>query len=181
MKIDSDLAIPATPERQRPAAEPASEARSSRVTINVRTPLQLQTLEATPSSPPSPSPMHRRRTPPSAASQSHAVNTTADEPDSVMPTNGTTSDAAVSSRSDSGSPPIEIISMAAEDDADFDDDDSITMLDDSGRSLEYDPSLSFPFHDSAESYMDTVNRLLTFLPTRKPLSSPIPLTKPGQL
>ncbi|KAK3295943.1 uncharacterized protein B0H64DRAFT_417531 [Chaetomium fimeti] len=34
MKIDSDLAIPATPERQQPAAEPASEPRSSRVTIN---------------------------------------------------------------------------------------------------------------------------------------------------
>lgn len=90
-----------------------------------------------------------------------------------MPANGTASDVAISSSSDSGSPPVEIISMVVEDDADFDDNDSITMLDDSGRLLEYDPSASFPFHDSAESYMETVIRLLPFLPTRK--SSPLPL------
>jgi ubiquitin carboxyl-terminal hydrolase 34 len=165
MKIDSDLAIPATPERQQPAAEPASEPRSSRVTINVRTPSQA--LEVIPSSPPSPSPIHRRRTPPSAAFQTHAVNMTAEEAESAMPVNGTTSDAAVSSRSDSGSPPIEIVSVAVEDDADFDDDDSITMLDESGRSLDYDPSASFPFHDTTESYMETVIRLLQFLPTHE--------------
>jgi ubiquitin carboxyl-terminal hydrolase 34 len=163
MKIDSDPTVPGTPERpQQPPAEPASEPRSSRVTINVRTP-SAQPLDAIPSSPPSPSPG------PPAALPTDAVKTSVEERETAMPANGTVSDTPLSLRLDSESPPIEIISVSAEDDdAAFDDDDSITMLDDSGRSLIYDPTLSFPFHDTTESYLETVIRLLTYLPTRKP-------------
>ncbi|KAK4157923.1 hypothetical protein C8A00DRAFT_29151 [Chaetomidium leptoderma] len=161
MKIDLDPAIPATPEPQHHNIEPASEPRSSRVTINVRTP--SRSLEAIPSSPPSPSPAGT--TPPPSASPTDAVKTSVEEPEAVMPANGTAVDTPGSLRSESGSPPIEIISVDAEDDADFDDDESITMLDESGRSLVYDPTVSFPFHDATESYLETVIRLLQYLPT----------------
>jgi ubiquitin carboxyl-terminal hydrolase 34 len=85
----------------------------------------------------------------------------------AIPTNGTSVDILARSRSESGSPPIEIVSVNGEEDADFEDDDSITMLDESGRSLAYDPTISFPFHDATESYLETVLRLLQYLPTRK--------------
>jgi ubiquitin carboxyl-terminal hydrolase 34 len=90
-----------------------------------------------------------------------------EEQGTTMATNGTATDTPVSLRSDSGSPPIEIISVSADDDAEFDDADSITMLDESGRSFEYDPTISFPFHDNTETYVETVLRLLQYLPTRK--------------
>jgi ubiquitin carboxyl-terminal hydrolase 34 len=90
-----------------------------------------------------------------------------EEQGTTMATNGTATDTPVSLRSDSGSPPIEIFSVSADDDAEFDDADSITMLDESGRSFEYDPTISFPFHDNTETYVETVLRLLQYLPTRK--------------
>lgn len=93
--------------------------------------------------------------------------------DEDMPVNGAALDISVPSRSESGSPPIEIISVSADDDADFDDDESITMLDEAGRSLIYDPTVSFPFHDAAETYIETVIRLLQYLPTRKQTPTPL--------
>lgn len=163
MKIDSEPAIPATPEAQQIDSEPASELRSSRVTINVRTP--SHTLEAIPSSAPSPSPTGA--TPPSPTSPTDALKTSVRDPEEAMPVNGAAVDVPVPSRSESGSPPIEIISVSADDDADFEDDESITMLDEAGRSLIYDPTVSFPFHDTAETFLETVIRLLQYLPTRK--------------
>jgi len=65
-----------------------------------------------------------------------------------------------------GSPPIEVVSVSADDDdADFGGDESVTMLDDSGRYLAYDPTVSFPFHDATETYAGTVERLLQYFPT----------------
>lgn len=86
--------------------------------------------------------------------------------------NGATVDIPVPSRSESGSPPIEIISVSADDDEYFDDDEPITTLDDIGRSLIYDPTVSFPFHDTAETFLETVVRLLQYLPTRKHTPAP---------
>lgn len=167
MKIDPDTIIPTTPERQKPTTEPGTEPRSSRVTINVRTPSQ-QPLEALPPSPPSPSNRARSVTPPSSVRRSGAVKNSVEDVAADLPANNMLSETLLSSSSGSGSPPIEVISVAGEDDADFDDDESITMLDDSGRSLEYDPTATFPFHDATESYLETVIRLLQYLPTRKP-------------
>ncbi|AEO57729.1 hypothetical protein MYCTH_2304264 [Thermothelomyces thermophilus ATCC 42464] len=169
MKIDPDPAIPTTPERQQLTAEPGTEPRSSRVTINVRTPSQ-QPLEALPPSPPSPSHRARSVTPPSATSRPDAARKSVEELGTDLPANGMLSETPLSSSSGSGSPPIEVISVTGEDDADFDDDESITMLDDSGRSLEYDPTATFPFHDATESYLETVIRLLQYLPTHEQVS-----------
>ncbi|KAK4106515.1 hypothetical protein N658DRAFT_21639 [Parathielavia hyrcaniae] len=165
MKIDSDLSIPTTPEQhhQHLNNELASEPRSSRVTINVRTPSRPP--GPVPSSALSPSPTGA--TPPSAESPTDDQQLSPEKSEAAMPPNGTSVDAPMPSRSDSGSPPIEIVSMSGEDDADFDDDDSITMLDESGRSLPYDPTISFPFHDVTESYLETVIRLLQYLPTHE--------------
>lgn len=177
MKIDSSPPIPTTPERQQPTAEPGTEPRSSRVTINVRTPSQ-QPLEAIPSSPPSPSHKPPGPRPQSTKARPDAARYTEEDLNPDMPANGTISETPVSSRSGSDSPPVEIVSMTAEDDAEFDDDESITMLDDSGRSLEYDPTSTFPFHDATESYLETVIRLLQYLPTRKSSLYPL-LFDPG--
>ncbi|KAK4123811.1 hypothetical protein N657DRAFT_680934 [Parathielavia appendiculata] len=167
MKIDSDLSIPSTPEqRQHLDNEPASEPRSSRVTINVRTPSRPP--GQIPSSAPSPSPTGA--TPPPAESPTDARHTSLEGSGVVMSPNGTAIDVPMPSSSESGSPPIEIVSVSGEDDADFDDDDSITMLDESGRSLTYDPTISFPFHDVTESYLETVIRLLQYLPTHEQVS-----------
>lgn len=173
MKIDSEPIIPTTPERQqRPAVEPTSEQRSSRVTINVRTPSRpLEAIPPSPPSPPSPTadPRPVDSTPLSAASSPDVVKTSVEEADATMPINGEPFEAPTSPRSDSDSPPVEVIPVNLEDDADFDDDESVTMLDEPGRSLEFDPSQGFPFHDATESYFETVVRLLQYLPTRKPL------------
>ncbi|KAK4252308.1 hypothetical protein C7999DRAFT_27033 [Corynascus novoguineensis] len=166
MKIDSNAPIPTTPERQQPTAEPGTEPRSSRVTINVRTPSQ-QPLEAIPSSPPSPSHEPPGPPPQSTRARPDAARYTEEDLNPDMPANGTISETPVSSRSGSESPPVEVVSVTAEDDAEFDDDESITMLDDSGRSLEYDPTSTFPFHDATESYLETVIRLLQYLPTHE--------------
>jgi ubiquitin carboxyl-terminal hydrolase 34 len=74
-------------------------------------------------------------------------------------------------RSVSGSPPIEVISVSADDDDDaFDDEGPVDMLDDSGGYLTYDPTVRFPFHDEAEPYAVTIERLLQYLPTHDQVS-----------
>ena len=165
MKIDTEPTIPSTPEPRHPDIEPTSEVRSSRVTINVRTP--SHSLDAIPSSAPSPSPAGVATPPPAATLPADAVEASIEEDQDVAAVNGAAANVPPSSRSDSGSPPIEVISEGAEDGIDFEDDEAITMLDESGRSLGYDPTVSFPFHDSTESFLETVIRLLQYLPTRK--------------
>lgn len=163
MKVDSGPTIPTTPEQQHLEIEPpASEPRSSRVTINVRTP--SQPLEAIPSSPPSPS-LDIASLP--SPSPTDAVKTSVEEPGAAMPPEDTLIDTPASSRSDSGSPPVEVVSVDVDNDADLEDDEAVTMLDTSGRSLIHDPSPDFPFHETCEPYFDTVVRVCPFLPTRK--------------
>ncbi|KAK4237057.1 hypothetical protein C8A03DRAFT_16355 [Achaetomium macrosporum] len=165
MKIDADYAVPTTPEQRPVDAEPTSEPRSSRVTINVRTP--SRPLEPILSSPTSPCP---NGSAPTATSLANAIKTSVEEPEAVMPPNDAMADTPASSRSASGSPPVEVISLNGDDDGDFEDEEPITVLDASGRSLIYDPTLTFPFHDATESYAETVLRLLQFLPTHDQVS-----------
>ncbi|KAL2271630.1 hypothetical protein VTJ83DRAFT_1001 [Remersonia thermophila] len=180
MRLDSEPPAPATPKKQQqppppqqqqpqsPSHEPASAPRSSRVTINVRTPSQ-QPLEAIPSSPSSPCPEPFSRRPATPDPDDAAVaGPDPRQPDETMePANGAAEDVSEPARSDSGSPPIEVVSVSPDEDADFDDDDSITMFDEAGRTLDFDPSIAFPFHDGAESYFETVLRLLQYLPTHE--------------
>lgn len=85
-----------------------------------------------------------------------------------MPPKDTVVDTPVSS-SESGSPPVEVIALDGDDDADFDGDDAaVTVLDGPGRDLIRDPSPEFPFHEMSESYFETVIRLSNYLGTRKP-------------
>ncbi|SPQ22462.1 4cc22c61-bf1b-4482-8892-2926799c2547 [Thermothielavioides terrestris] len=166
MKIDSDPANPSTPEQQLPDAAPVPPPSSSRVTINVRTP--SQPLEPILPSPPSPSPNGSALRPAAAVD---AVRSSVEGPEAAMSANDATIDALASSRSSSTSPPVEVVSMDGEDDVDFEDDEpEVTMLDESGRSLGYDPTVSFPFHDASETYLDTVIRLLQYLPTHDQVS-----------
>jgi ubiquitin carboxyl-terminal hydrolase 34 len=166
MKIDTEYVIPATPEQRPLDAEPSSEHRSSRVTINVRTP--LRPLEPILSSPTSPCP--NGSGPTVTTTPTNAVKTSVEETEVDMPPNDAMADTPASSRSASGSPPVEVISLNGEDDGDFEDEEAITIIDAPGRSLIQDPTINFPFHDATESYAETVLRLLQYLPTRKPLT-----------
>jgi ubiquitin carboxyl-terminal hydrolase 34 len=169
MRIDSEPPAPATPEKkQQPAGDPASAPRSSRVTINVRTPSQ-QPLEAIPSSPSSPSPQESDRRSATITGDDEPTESAPKQPEARMaePEQPYQDFGSQADLSDSGSPPIEVVSVSADEDADFDDDDSITMYDESGRALDFDPSVVFPFHDGAESYLETVIRLLQYLPTHE--------------
>ncbi|KAL1842744.1 hypothetical protein VTJ49DRAFT_4382 [Mycothermus thermophilus] len=168
MRIDSEPPAPATPEKQQPAGnEPASAPRSSRVTINVRTPSQ-QPLEVILSSPSSPCPEGSSQRPATHDADDAIAGSDLQQLNTAMATaNGAAEDSSEPTRSDSGSPPIEVVSVSPDEDADFEDDDSITMFDEAGRTLDFDPSIAFPFHDGAESYFETVIRLLQYLPTHE--------------
>jgi len=141
MKIDSVSATPTTPEPQQPLiAQPPSGPRSSRVTINVRTP--SRPLEAIPSSPLSPLPRASASAP---ADPADAVHISVEESELDMSREeDTVVDTPASSTSESSSPPVEVVSIEPEDDAE-----------------------DFPFHDATETYGETIARLLQYFPTRK--------------
>ncbi|KAL2018794.1 hypothetical protein VTK56DRAFT_352 [Thermocarpiscus australiensis] len=165
MKIDSDPTIPTTPDQQHLGTDPHSGPHSSRVTINVRTP--SQSLDAIASSPPSPS--LKGATPPTDF-PADAVKMSVEASEAIMPPDDTVVDTPVSSGSENGSPPVEVVSVSADDDVDFDAGDTVTMLDGAGRSLIQDPSSNFPFHDVSETYLDTVIRISQYLPTHEQVS-----------
>ncbi|KAK3375132.1 hypothetical protein B0H63DRAFT_268265 [Podospora didyma] len=173
MKIDPEPATPTTPEQQQqqqqqtqpPQPHPAPGPRSSRVTINVRTPSR-PLLEAIPSSPPSPSPQGPASAPlpPADAAKLSLEDSEVDmsrEEDTIVGT-------PVSSGSSSGSPPVEIVSVQP---PDFEDDDidaipqDVTLGDDDYRLPLEDPTGAFPYHDITETYPDTVARLTQYLVT----------------
>ncbi|GAB1320503.1 USP domain-containing protein [Madurella fahalii] len=164
MKIDPEPAIPTTPERQHIEPEPASGPRSSRVTINVRTPLRTpsRTLEAIVSSPPSPS--VKSVTPP-ASSPTEAVRISVEESEAAMSLKNVAMDTPLSSTPDSGSPPLEVVT---DDEADVD--APFTILDGPGRTRVRDPSAAVPFHDATETYLDTVIRLTQYFTTHDQVS-----------
>ncbi|KAL2134738.1 hypothetical protein VTI74DRAFT_10980 [Chaetomium olivicolor] len=163
MKIDSDPAVPTTPDRQDPDNDPSSDPRSIPVPINVR-----RSQKTMPSSPPSSS---AQATSPPSTSPTDDVKASMEEPEAAIVTDNTVDDIVLSSDSESGSPPIEIISVSADDDAEYEEDDEpITMLDESGRAMVYDPTLTFPFHETPEPYMETVVRLFQYFPTHEQVS-----------
>ncbi|KAK0645991.1 hypothetical protein B0T16DRAFT_412380 [Cercophora newfieldiana] len=155
MKIDSISAAPATPEPQQPPRAPASSGpRSSRVTINVRTP--SRPLEAIPSSPSSPV---QRASAFAPADPADAVHISVEEADLDMSRDDTIADTPASSASGSSSPPVELISVEADHD-DFDAGDKEVMI--MGESICRDPSANLPFHEPTETYLETVTRLSQF-------------------
>lgn len=164
MKVDSDPVSPSTPEKQLRDAEQTPAPTSSRVTINVRTP--SQPLDPIPSTPPSPSP---NPSVPQAASGSDAVRASTEKPEAAATgPDEAAVETAVSPRLNSESPQIEVVSVDGDDDVEFEDEDEpVTVLDASGRSLTYDPAFDFPFHDAPETHLDTIIRLGQYLPTRE--------------
>lgn len=165
MTIDSEPGIPRTPEREHIDPEPASGPRSSRVTINVRTPSRSRTLEADALS--SPSRSIKSVTPP-AESPTDAVRISVEQSEAVVPLKDAVMDTPLSSTPDSGSPPP--LEVVTDDEADLD--APFTILDGPGRPPTRDPSLDFPFHDPAETYLDAAIRLCQYLTTRKPTLPP---------
>ncbi|KAL2259798.1 hypothetical protein VTK26DRAFT_6391 [Humicola hyalothermophila] len=160
MKIDLDPAIPKTPDQQLLDAEPTSEPRSSRVTINVRTP--SQSVEAGVALPP-PLP-----SPDSPTSQADAVEIAVDEPGQTVPHMDTVNDTPAASTPDSERPPV--VSLSSDDDADFDGDQSVATLDESGVSLIQDPSPDFPYHDLPDPYLETACKISHYLPSHEQVS-----------
>ncbi|KAI1808395.1 hypothetical protein F4811DRAFT_559152 [Daldinia bambusicola] len=145
MRVDSPEQLPpSTPARPEPTAEPVS----SKVTINLR---NADSLENTPSSPPSPTP---------AQSLKDSLKASVEEPEVNMIQIPSTEDAS-SSASELGSPEVSIIPN---------EDDSIlygggltlTSLPES-RVAEFSAAmLDFPYHTSGESYHETVVRLAEY-------------------
>ncbi|KAK3937263.1 ubiquitin carboxyl-terminal hydrolase 34, partial [Diplogelasinospora grovesii] len=151
MKIDTDPANPTTPEQQPVELHPPSGPRSSRVTINVRTP--SRPLEVIPSSPPSP--------------KTDDVKISVEESEIDMAREDTVVETPASSPSDASSPTIELVMVQPDDDADLDGGQpAITILDEP-RSILADPSAAFPFHDQTETYPETIARLTQYLVTHE--------------
>jgi hypothetical protein len=84
----------------------------------------------------------------------------------------TVADTPASSASEDSSPPVELISIEA-DDEDFDVGEPEVMI--MGDAM-YDASGRFPFHEPQETYGETIARLFQYLTQRKPDPS-----KPGSL
>ncbi|KAK3313841.1 hypothetical protein B0H66DRAFT_483418 [Apodospora peruviana] len=174
MKIDKvDRTIPTTPEQQ-PLdldlhPQPPSGPRSSRVTINVRTPSRpLDPIPSSPSTSGSPTP----------ASEPFAfvddVKISVEESETDMSRQDTVLDTSVSVNSDGSSPPVEIVSVQPDEDVEFGaGEPELTILESLPRSLIHDPSGDFPFRETAETSLDIVNRLTPYLVTHASVSRDI--------
>lgn len=179
MKVDTDPTTPQTPEQKPADSQPPSEARSSRVTINVRTP--SRPLETIPSSPPSATnsalPLVVSVSPDADDADDdddHDVKISVEETEVEMAHADAAADTAASSSSGASSPPLEVISVDHDDDTDLDGPHpQVTLLqDDEAADIPDDPTVELPFHDAAETYTETITRLAPYMPTRKlPLPS----------
>ncbi|KAI1464645.1 uncharacterized protein F4812DRAFT_149220 [Daldinia caldariorum] len=145
MRVDSPEQLPpSTPARPEPTAEPVS----SKVTINLR---NLDSLENTPSSPPSPTP---------AQSLKDNLKASVEEPEVNMIQIPSTEDAS-SSASELGSPEASIIPNE-DDPILYGGGSALTSLPES-RVAEFRAAmLDFPYHTSGESYHETVVRLAEY-------------------
>ncbi|KAK0630801.1 hypothetical protein B0T17DRAFT_231975 [Bombardia bombarda] len=181
MKIDTDLdadpAIPSTPEQRPLDAQPPSGPRSSRVTINVRTPSRpLEAVSSSPSSPSSPSPTET--TTAALFTPEDDVKISVEESEVDMSREDTILDTPVSSASDSSSsPPIEVVPVHIDDD-DGDDfrstgEPEVTIFGDYSRSMLIDPSSEFPFRENAETFPEAATRLTQYLTTHETVSQSI--------
>ncbi|KAM7201757.1 ubiquitin carboxyl-terminal hydrolase 34 [Naviculisporaceae sp. PSN 640] len=161
MKIETNPAIPSTPE-QRPShlQDPSSGPRSSRVTINVRTP--SRPLDAIPSSPTSPIP---------GSAENVQLSIEDSEVDMAQ------EDAAPGTRrspdSDPGSSPAEHPAQFEDDDDEIEfvgEDPQGRMPQGIHRSLMRDPTGDFPFRGDGDDFGEAVTRLGTYLPSHENVS-----------
>ncbi|KAM7221465.1 ubiquitin carboxyl-terminal hydrolase 34 [Rhypophila decipiens] len=162
MKIDSESTIPTTPE-QRPLdlqVQQPSGPRSSRVTINVRTPSRpLEAIPSSPSSPPSPVIPQRTAT-------AENVKLSVEESEVDMGQEDGAVGTPTSLNSDAGSSPIEY----NEDDDEIDfgvEEDHGSILHQIPRSVLLDPSGDFPYRDDNETISEAITRLCPFLTTHE--------------
>ncbi|OIW33983.1 hypothetical protein CONLIGDRAFT_204199 [Coniochaeta ligniaria NRRL 30616] len=152
MKDDTDPVTPQTPERKPAASQPTP--RSSRVTINVRTP--SRPLETIPSSPPI-SEKELEQDPIADMQMDDDVKISVEETEVDM-TNADTPDRhQASSGSETSSPPVEVVTI--DDDPEYESaQPQVTLL-----HAVQDPTIDFPFRDTAETLAETVSRLTSFM------------------
>ncbi|KAK4163484.1 ubiquitin carboxyl-terminal hydrolase 34 [Cladorrhinum sp. PSN259] len=163
MKIDSEPIAPQTPERQtlESEADPTSALRSSRVTINVRTPSRPP-LDAIPSSPLGSPTLPSEKE--SQQSPTDAVKISIEESEVEMSREEATVDTPVSSATSSSSPPLEVITVIPDDYDEYEDAEPITILDDSPEaSVLEDPTPNYPFHTNGEPWQDTTSRVCEYI------------------
>lgn len=160
-------AAPQTPDRKPTNSQPPSEARSSRVTINVRTP--SRPLETIPSSPLSaPSTKEHSLPTPIPISMDDEVKVSVEETEVEMAQVDVGADTPISSGSAASSPPVELVHVdQGDEDAELEDDEpQVILIQDNPIDMP-DPTPDLPFHDVAETYSDTIARLTQYMPSRK--------------
>lgn len=158
MKDDTKPVTPQTPERKPPPSQPTPK--SSRVTINVRTP--SRPLETIPSSPPV-SEKELEQGPSVDMMLDDEVKISVEETEVEMTTNDAPDPNLASSGSETSSPPVEVITIEEDEGPDYESTQpQVTLL----HGVQ-DPTTEFPFHDAAESLADTVSRLMSFMTNRK--------------
>jgi len=157
MKDDTEPASPQTPEYKLTASQ--GTPRSSRVTINVRTP--SRPLETIPSSPPV-SEKELENGQASATLLNDDVKISVEETEVDMTRADTPEQNRASSGSETNSPPVEVITIDEDDGAEYGSGQpQFTLL----HGVQ-DPTNAFPFHAAAESLADTVSRLTGFMTSR---------------
>lgn len=157
MKDDTEPVTPQTPERKLAPAQPTPK--SSRVTINVRTPSRH--LETIPSSPPV-SEKELEQGSSVDMMLDEDVKTSVEEAEVQMATGVTPDPNLASSSSETSSPPVEVITIDDDDGPEYESAQPQVTLLQAAR----DPTADFPFHDAAESLADTVSRLTNFITSR---------------
>ena len=187
MNVDTDpTTTPQTPEQQH-AQQPATDSRpqvpgerSSRVTINVRTPSRpLDVIPSSPPSPPSPTPRPTASAPGDSSllpggMEQQGVRPSVEDIEADIPQGDAPSDTPVSSSSESGSPPVEVINVQLDDEYDFDQGQAaVGLLQSLPPGIMVDPSPDFPYRDHAELYPEAIVRLTQFLPTHESVSRDI--------
>lgn len=157
MKDDTDPVTPQTPDRKSAAVQPTP--RSSRVTINVRTP--SRPLETIPSSPPvSEKELEHDSTADMLLDDD--VKISVEETEVNMANADTPERHLASSGSETSSPPVEIVTIDQDDDPEYESaQPQVTLLHGA-----QDPTNEFPFHDAAEALPETVSRLTSFMSSR---------------
>lgn len=172
MKDDTEPVTPQTLERKLAPFQPTPK--SSRVTINVRTP--SRPLETIPSSPPVSE---------NELGQGSSVDMMLDDDVKIsvektevqMATDVTPDQKPASSGSETSSPPVEVITIDDEDGPEYESaQPQVTLL-----QVARDPTAEFPFHDAAEPLVDTASRLTSFMTSRTfprlATGRPSPLTR----
>ncbi|KAK1827099.1 ubiquitin carboxyl-terminal hydrolase 34 [Podospora conica] len=161
MRVDTDPTTPTTPETPFPASRPPHGNHSSNVTINVRTPSRPYTVVASPTS---------TATMTSGTDPAEAVHASVEEPEVDMSCqDDSVGETPESFRSDSNSPPVEVIPLDSDDsDADYDEividrPSESPCLRTLGQSQPPDPSSEFPFQDPLEPSSDAIIRLTTYI------------------